>query len=344
MPVEEEKSTTKQRTTPSCRSFFDLPFEIRYIIYKLCLTDEVNGEKGAQWNRPIIRFIGPATPIIGSRCPCSQSRAIIVPNIDADDLPHMLLESSRHGPWKPAGLVVALLRVNNRIHDEAARVLYGDNTFEFQIGIHRHHWHIPNYSNMCRQEYFDFIDNFLDLAPQYLRMVKRCSLRIRLLTAPFVVARPTYLRALEGVTLFAEILSKGHSLQKLSASLVENGSHVKQPWTSSGRELSFFENVLEPLGILHGIRAVRIENVTPVFEMKLTMALAGPEVACTLAEEVYGTKKVKFKGRKRYRLFRANLYYESRYIWKPYYPVARNLERHVDAPQEEQLSEKHEVS
>lgn len=337
MPIE-QKSKIKKPGISSSRSFFDLPIEIRQIIYKLCLTDAVNSEQGAKPDQPIVRFVGNTTHIVGSPCPCSKPSVTIIPNVDPGQLPHMVLEESRHGPWKPAGLVVGLLRVNKQIHEEAACVLYGNNTFEFQIGIHRHNWHVPNYNNICRREYFDFVDNCLDLPPRYLQMVKKCLLRIRLVTTPYTVARPTYLRALERVTLLTNILSKGHSLQKLSASLVQPRSYLNQP-VFQGRHTSCFQNVLEPLGTLHGIRDVKIENVSPVFEVKLTMALKGTEVACWLAEEVYETKMVKFNGRRRPQTRRLRIYHEPRYIWKPYIPVLGDPMMDVDVSQENQLSE-----
>lgn len=343
MPIEQE-SKIKEPAISSSRSFFDLPIEIREIIYNLCLTEAVNSEEGAEPDRPIVRFAGNTTHIIASPCPCLKPCAIIFPNIDPDQLPHMVLEESRHGPWTPAGLVVGLLRLNKQVHEEAARVLYGNNTFEFQIGILRHNWHVPNFNNMCRREYFDFVDNFLDLPPRYLQMVKKCLLRIRLVTSPYIIARPTYLRALERVTLLANILSKGHSLQKLSASLVQPRSFLNQP-IFRGRHESYFQNLLEPLGTLHGIRDVKIENVTPIFEVKLTMALKGTEVACWLAEEAYETKMVKFNGRRRAQTRRLRMYHEPRYIWKPYIlPVLGDPVTVVDVSQEDQLSEIPEAS
>lgn len=311
----EQKSKTKEYSIPRSYSFFDLPIEIRQIIYSLCLTDDVNGEKGAKPSQPIVRMVGDTTRIVADPCPCSKPSAIIIPHIDPRQLHHMGLYS-HHGPWKPAGLALGLLRLNRQIHDEAARILYGNNTFEFQIGLHRHNWHVLHHSNLCRQEYFDFVDNFLDLPTQYLRMVKKCVLRIQLVTSPYTVARPTYLSALERVTLLAEIWSQGHSLQELSACLIQPRTYFS-PTIRHGRDILRFQNVLEPLATLYGIRDVRIESVTPVFEAKLTKALKGTEVACRLAEEDYGTKMVKVKGRKRPRICRLRMYHESRYIWKP---------------------------
>lgn len=319
MPAE-QKFETKKRTIHSGLSFLDLPLEIRLMIYGICLTDDVNGKNGISLDQPIVRNQGEITQIVGNPCSCKKPNAVIIPGVDPVLLPHMGLETTGHGPWKPAGLVVGILRLNKQIHDEAAPVLYGSNTFEFQIGLNRHNWHVADYNNMCRREHFDFIDNFVDLAPQYLRMVKKCSLRIRLLTTPYVIARTTYLRALERVQAFTTILSQGHSLQKLSASLVQPRTYLYH----RGRRVSFFENVLEPLGTLHGIRDVQIENVTPVFEVKLTMALKGPEPACRLAEEIYGKKMVKVQGRRRPRICKLRTYHESRYIWKPYFEVVED--------------------
>lgn len=267
----------------------------------------------------------------------------ILPNVDPKLLPHMELEDPSHGPWKPTGLMVGLLRLNKQIHDEAARVLYGNNTFEFQLGLHQHHWHLPNYNNMCRREYLDFVDNFLDLPPQYLRMVKKCLLRIRLFSTPYIIAQATYLRALERITLLTQILSEGHSLQKLSVSIVQPRSYFSLP-ISYGRRTPCFQNVLEPFGTLHGIRDVEIKNVTPAFEVKLTMALKGSEIACRLAEEAYGTKMVKVKGRRRPRTCRLRVYHDSRYIWKPSSPLIPNPEMDVNASQENELLKIQETS
>lgn len=343
MPAEQKPKTIKHALPPG-RSFFDFPTEIRLIIYKFCLTDNMNGETDPKSNHAIVRVASNTTHIAASPCSCSRRCAIIIPNVDPIHLPHMVLESSRHGPWKPAGLMVALLRLNKQIHDEAARVLYGSNTFEFQIGVHRHNWHIPNYNNLCRREYFDFDDNFLDLPPHYLRMVRKCSLRIRLLASPYLVARDTYLKALERVTLLTEIWSKGHSLLKLSASLVYPQSCINQTCIHHGHTFPQYQNVLEPLGALYGIRDVRIDNVEPVFQWKLTMALKGNEVACTLAEEVYVKKMVKVNGRKRPRTCRVKKYHESRYTWKPTFPVVQGTGMHVNTWQGNQLSERQDAS
>lgn len=334
---------SKKQNIPSDRSFFDLPLEIRQTIYNLCLTDDVNGEDGAAPDQPIVRFIGDATPIIASPCPCLMPSTTILPNVDPKGLPHRNLEDRRHGPRKPPGLVVGLLRLNKQIHDEAARVLYGNNIFEFQLGLHKHHWHLPNYNNMCRREYLDFVDNFLDLPPQYLRMVKKCVLRVRLVSTPYIIAQATYLRALERITLLTQILSKGHSLQKLYVSIIQPRSYFNLP-ISYERRTPKFENVLEPLGTLHGIRDVKIENVTPAFKVKLTRALKGSEIACRLAEEAYRTKMVKVKGRRRPRTCRLRVYHESRYIWKPLSPLVPNSETDVNASQENQQLKIQEAS
>lgn len=316
MPAEPIPQMKKQRIQ-SGPSFPDLPLELRRMIYELCLTDAIDGESEAKPDQPIVRKAGESTPVVGNQCPCSKPTAVVIPGVDPLALPHMGLESTGHGEWKPAGLVVGLLRVCQQIHHEAAPVLYGSNTFEFQIGLNQHNWHVANYNNMCRRESFDFVDNFVDLAPQYLRMVTKCVLRIRLVTTPYVITRPTYLRALERITLFSQILSQGHSLQKLSVSLVLPRTYLYH----HGRRVSFFENVLEPLGTLHDIRDVQIENVTPVFEVQLATALKGPEPMCRAAEEVYGKKMVKVQGRRRARIRKLRVYHESRYIWKPYFEV-----------------------
>ena len=205
---------------------------------------------------------------------------------------------------KPYELAVQLLRVNQQVHDEAARVLYGDNDFTFQAEFFRYS-NIASYGVRYPQ-YFNFVDSFLNIAPHYLRMIRTCYLQV---SPP--LDRPQYLRVLEGISLLAEILREGHSLKFLTVSFGDI-------WQSSFMQAraSKFENVLEPLGTVQRIRHVQIKNVTPEFEVKLTLAMKGSEVACTLAEERFVTKMRKFRGRKRPRVVRMKKYYESRYDWK----------------------------
>lgn len=97
--------------------------------------------------------------------------------------------------------------------------------------------------------------------------------------------------------------------------------------------------VIEPWGSLRGIRDVRVENVSPAFAVKLTMALKSSEVVCRLAEELYRKQVIKVKGGKKPRICKERKYLGSRYIRKPDFPPGRESEMDIRGSQVDLLSE-----
>lgn len=131
---------------------------------------------------------------------------------------------------------------------------------------------------------------------------------VQLTANSYDIHRAKYLRILKHISRIAEILQEGHSLRAITVELKETSRHYTKP----KRHTSFYENVLEPLGTVYGIRDVWVFNVTPEFELKLKMAMQGKEAACTPAEELFETMMVKTHGVKRPKVFRCKNFYESR--------------------------------
>lgn len=318
MPVVATVLINGQPSVRRRRTFLDLPIEIRSLIYRLSLTAPSS----------IIPPLGKVKALRTASCTCLRRSAGILSTTIPHHLPHRVLEETQYDHWHPSGLTIGLLCVNKQIHLEAASVLYGNNEFVFRVGVQRHNWHVVTTLG-CRQEYYDFADNVLGLAPYYLQMIRKCHLRVRLLTTPFNVARPAYLNAKEVITLLADVFhNRDHCLQKLTITL----SAYQSDWGRPRHDVSFFENVLEPLGTICCIREVEIQGVTPEFEVKMTNATMGPEMACSPARAKYGTKIVKRKGRKRIRHCKLGKYYDSNYDWTEDV-LATSHDRAIDIPE-----------
>lgn len=302
---------------PRGRSFLDLPLELRQMIYRLCLTRDADNRDPSKTHQTITDVIAPSTwTIVTPRFRNSKPHSsITVPQV-LHQVPFSIFKNVLTHRQNSYELAVQLLCVNRQVHDEAARVLYGDNKFTFQVWFYGRNRDPEVLHGIRYPQDFPFAHNFLRIAPNYLRMVRRCDLQVWLPVKTLNLYRPTYLRVFDRVSLLAETLCIGHSLQSLTVTLKR---FVREDCFA--RDISFFQNVLEPLGTVAGIRDVRIMNVTPEFEVKLTMAMKGSEIACTLAEEPFVTKMVKTRGRRRPRRIRSKKYYESRYDWKEDAPV-----------------------
>lgn len=288
------------------RGFLDLPPELRDIIYDLTLTvrDTKDHDRGAQ-----------ASILMTKQSSCQNLYLRQTPVFKADAPTYDGLYG-RHLRYQPVEIAVAILRVNKQIHYEAARFFYGKNGFVVPIGLDSRKWYYRS------ERTPGIIDNFMNLPHHYLRMVQKCELRIQLPYAKHKWSKHFYLEAKERLTYFADVMhGREHSLKKLSIILVG----WPQGQNAHPREVPSLQNVLEPLGTVHGIPEVTIVGVESEFMVKLKSALNGEKITCSPAQETYGTRNVKVRGRKRLQKYKLGRYYDSKYDWTTDCPVTSNL-------------------
>ena len=248
-----------------------------------------------------------------SSCPNLYLRQTPLSKVDALTYDGLYGRSLR---YQPIEIAVAILRVNKQVHYEAARFFYGKNGFVVPIGLDSRKCHYR--SDITP----DNINNFMNLPHHYLRMVQKCELRIQLPYAKHKWSKHFYLKAKERIIYFADAMHGWeHSLKKLSIILTT----WPQRQDRYPRKVISLQNVLEPLGTVHGIPEVTIVGVESEFMVKLKSALSGEKITCSPAQETYGTRNVKVRGQKRLQKYKLGRYYDSKYKWTTDSSATSNL-------------------
>lgn len=216
------------------------------------------------------------------------------------------------GSCKPV-LQLSVLRVNKQIHHEAANVLYGENDFQFILGITRGYpreW----IGNHFEPPYHDFRDNLTKIAPKYVKMIRRCAVEVRMPGFPWTKARKIFLEYKTRLSTFAALFGGNeHSLQRVG---VYFNKCFRDGYYFPPSCVRQCQNVLEPLATIHGVTlSAIVSGVTPAFEAKISMAMTSKEVACWPKEDVYGTRKVIIKGKRKPRAYKLGNYYDSKIEW-----------------------------
>lgn len=286
-------------------SLLGLPQEIIDMIFGLCLTAP----------QPIVRRATITTDVWRASCEC-RAFGTRCSHICIGQIPESQLDESLSSYSVPSELAIPLLHVNRKVHEMAAKVLYGGNTFDFNIRIQ---WKIArcdsrpgHYRYRYFNEYYEMIDNMSDLAPHYLQLIKRCKLYIEMLTVSIDSARLSYRMAAESLKTIAGHLGQDHALRHLIIDYDENHLSHRPP----KRALGFFQNVLEPLATVYNISEVHVfGHMNYDFAAKLKRAMQGDHAACVPAEIKYGTRKMRNMISKRQR-YRLGKFYDSEYIWE----------------------------
>lgn len=282
------------------RGFLDLPPELRDMIYHLTLI--AHSFKSRLPTPIVLKNLPDWFETMGKRRFYRGDEFGLHP-------PEHLLED----------IAIGILRVNKQIHFEAARYFYGRNEFVIPFGLHCH----PYWFRCNKYRRREFLDITIDIPPHYLRMIRKCEVRVGLPPNKLRGSNHVYLNAKERLTRFADaIRGQEHSLHKIDVVL---GGRF-EPWRAQRSEVRKLQNVLEPLGIVHGIPEVTITGVEPEFMEKLKSALTGEKISCSPIQEVaYGTRTVKVKGRKRLQRYRLGRYYDSTYNWTTDCPATSDL-------------------
>ena len=203
---------------------------------------------------------------------------------------------------------LSLLRTSRQVHQEAARVLYGENSFHFchisdPVG-HNRRW-------AAREE------NLTRVPSEYLKMITKCTLDICINAYgpawPLDPATQTaaYLDSKRRLADFAALFCGiEHSLREVTVRF----NQIDISGQNYRLCLQKCQNVLEPLGAIYGVTtSVVVRGVTPDLGAKLSMAMISSTLACTPKEEEYGLRRRKFRRQKRQ--FNLRPYYESRFHW-----------------------------
>ena len=288
-------------------SFLDIPTEIRLMIYQYCLIAPSNViEPPSNMER---YNVGCATPDLDKS---DEEIEITVQRQRAIHQSYFSLRTSYTGVLR---LDVSVLRLNRTIHVEAASVLYGENQFQFVLAITTRRPYIKA-RNFWEPAYYEFRSNLATVSEEYVRMIKTCTIEVRLPTFPWNRAKTIYLQYCERLAAFAACFGgDDHSLRKVA--ILFNRCFRKETYFPLSC-LRTSQNVLETLATIHGVRhSVTVGGVTPAFEAKLSLAMKSKVIACEAAEERCGERMVKFRGRKRLQRYKLGRYYESKKVWSP---------------------------
>lgn len=210
-------------------------------------------------------------------------------------------------------LELSLLRLSKTIHVEAASVLYGENRFQFFLGITRRHRSLAARKSY-QPPYHDFRDNLTVVSERYIKMITKCTIEVRLPTFPWTRAKKIYLQYYARLADFATCFGgDGHSLQKV---VVLFNRCFREGYYFPLSCLRTSQNVLETLAAIHGVRhSVTVGGVTPAFEAKLSLAMMSKAIACVPKEERYGERMVISKGKRRPQRYKLRRYYDSKKVW-----------------------------
>ena len=286
-------------------SFLDLPIEIRLMIYRYCLIAPLKTVKPASnmeqystgWGTPALDKGDEEIDAMVQR-----HRAI-----------HQSYVSSCQSYTGVLELEVSLLRLSRTIHGEAASILYGENEFRFVLAITRRHPPIQAPS-FWQPSYHDFRDNLTAVSKKYFRLIKKCTVEVRLPTFPWTWAKKVYFTYYGRLAAFAACFGgDDHSLHKVA--IFFNRCFRREDYFPLSC-LRTSQNVLETLAAIHGVRhSVTVGGVTPTFEAKLSLAMMSEGVAYEPKEEEYGERTVRFRGRNRLQRYKLRRYYESKNVW-----------------------------
>lgn len=212
-------------------------------------------------------------------------------------------------------LELFVLRLNKKIHIEAASVLYGENRFHFVLAITKMHPAVRT-PKLSRRPYYDFRDNLTVVSEGYVRMIRKCTVEVRLPTFPWTEAKKIYLQYYARLVVFATRFGgDDHALQKVA--ILFNRCFRKEYYFPLSC-LRTSQNVLEPLAAIHGVRhSVTIGGVIPAFETKLSLAMMSEKIAWTPKEENHGKRMVIFKGKRRPQRYKLERYHDSKKRWNP---------------------------
>lgn len=210
-------------------------------------------------------------------------------------------------------LEVSLLRLNKELHAEAATVLYGDNDFQFVLAITRMHSsvRVPEFE---RSPYYDFRDNLTVVSGKYMRMIRRCTVEVRLPAFPRREAKKVYLQYFARLAAFAKCFGgEDHSLQTIAIFLNRS---FRRGYYFPLSCLRTSQNVLETLAAIHSVeKSVIVGGVLPAFEAKLSSAMMSKAIAWVPRQEEHETRKVYCKGKRRSQWYKIRSYYHSKKVW-----------------------------
>ena len=293
-------------------SFLDLPVELRLMIYRYSLIAPFKiikpPSKIEQYNT------GWATPTLDKS---EEEIDAMVGKHRANHQSYISLRQSytglRDANTGVPTLEMSLLRLNRTIHVEAASVLYGDNEFQFVLAVTRRHPDV-RVLNFHQPPYHDFRDNVTIVSKRYAKMIKKCTVEVRLPTFPWTWARRMYLEYYARLAAFATCFGgDDHSLQKVA---ILFNRCFRRGYYFPLSCLRTSQNVLEALAAIHGVRhSVTLGGVTPAFEAQLSLAMMSKEIAYVPKEETHGRRAVISRGKRRPQRYKTGRYYDSKNVW-----------------------------
>ena len=223
--------------------------------------------------------------------------------------------------------MISFLRISKQIYQEAAAVLYGENTFQFIIGDSRGHG--PSYYTVFDSgiEYHVGIeDNLTKLAPMYMRIIKRFELAISLPNIEWMKARDIFLKHKVRIVSFATAFGgNDHSLQGIRIRFIQGFTQNHRYIEDEDRPDYRYElmphvqccyHILKPLATIYGVKeSVSVEGIVPDFAARLETAMTSQLIAYVPIREFYGIRIVKIKGRETKQRYSLGRYCYSKFAF-----------------------------
>ena len=266
---------------PPHLNFFSFPAEVRNMIYRFLLIHpssiEVAWGALAQVQRAYSKATEKAKPQSGWLESILQS--------SNENEGQVVRKKCRYdSSIYQSGLPLQVFAVNHQIHEEAYPLLFSENSFQFSMGgtINAMPYKIKR---RCRY----WLPNSAFKYPtttfpsKGLRLIRRCEVHIagEPLSMSGENQRTVYLALRDDIAAFAagfadpDEIGKKHCLQLLEL-VYTNG----MLWWRGCRE-----NVLEPLGMIHGVERVATKGVTKLMSTRLEAAIRSQTSRCVPKKE-----------------------------------------------------------
>lgn len=229
------------------------------------------------------------------------------------------------GARKP-GFNVSLLCVSRQIHTEVAEILFGGREFVFVLALINREFVHPHHRGSLPPKFsWVLIDNLQRVSARYLPLLKRLRLYVHL---PLSCGsnRELFIHFKSQIRKFAERFGgQNHSLQSFRVflndlSVRHIAREVRPYWHVCPTNITFgdptimrYQNVLEPLGMIHNIPDPQYISPQLEFGAKMEQAMKSKFLLCAPKKQAYSTRITKVKGRKTAQRFESDCHYDAKY-------------------------------
>ena len=303
------KQKAKLLPLPSHLTFFSIPAEVRNMIYRLLLIRPSSIEVGWGALAQVQQAYCKATTK-DSRIWTNELESFLQSTLKTEeyDLPSRIrYDCSIY----QSGLPLQLFGVSKRMNEEACPLFYSENSFSFSIGWRRNV--VPLYVK-CQYQFWKSENRLryrtTEFPIKFLRCIKNCEVLVT--NVPALGSHDTFKTVLIALRDDIAVLAAGfsstgeggerHALKKLRVNYIRNAAMYPLSYGQymDGRNrppTDKEDNVLEPLGMVYGVKHVEAKGMTDLFSRRLKDAMMSESlrVVPKKVEELWKVKPVRKK-------------------------------------------------